>query len=121
MSSFACDLRMEVSDIDQVLLHGCCFLSSASSSAEVRGQNRSTSILSKLPTTACWFQKNVGKDSKLAVSDSKCALFVEPNHSTVKSKYSLYFHTSFSHMEENNSKSANHSTVKSKEQKLITQ
>ena len=66
-------------DIDQVLLHGRCFLSSASSSTEVRGQNRSTSILSKLPTTACWFRKNAGKDSKLAVSDSKCASFVEPN------------------------------------------
>ena len=77
-------------DIDQVFLHGRCFLSSASSSTEVQGQNTSTSILSKLPTTACWFWKNVGKDSKLAVSNSKCASFVEANHSTVKSKDLLY-------------------------------
>ena len=70
-------------------------------------QNRSTSILSKLPTTACWFRKNVGKDSKLAISNSRCASFVEANHSTVKSKDSLYFHTSSSPVEANNSKSAN--------------
>ena len=50
----------------------------------------------------------MGKDSKLAVSDSKCPSFVEPNHSTVKSKGSLYFQTSFSPVEANNSKSANH-------------
>ena len=119
MFSFACRIRKwRCQDIDQVLLHGRCFLSSASSSTEVRGQNRSTSILSKLPTTACWFRKNVGKDSKLAVSDSKCASFVEPNHSTVKSKDSLYFHTSSSPVEANNSKSANHSTVKSKDSRI---
>ena len=53
---------------------------------EVPGQNRSTSILSKLPTAASWFRKNVGKGSKLAINDSKCASFVEANHSTVKSK-----------------------------------
>ena len=84
---------------------------------EVPGQNRSTSILSKLPTTACWFRKNVGKDSKLAIyiNDSKCASFIEANHSTVKLKDSLYFHTSSSPVEANNSKSANHSTVKSKD------
>ena len=82
---------------------------------EVPGQNRSTSILIKLPTTACWFRKNVGKDSKLAINDSKCASFVEANHSTVKSKDSLYFHSSSSPVEANNSKSANHSTVKSKD------
>ena len=51
------------------------------------------------------------RDSKLAVSDSKCASFVEANHSTVKSKDS-YFHTISSPVEANNSKSANHSTVK---------
>ena len=101
-------------DIYQLLLHRR-FLPSASSSTEVRGQNRSTSILGKLRTTACWFRKNVGKDSKLAVSVSKCASFVEVNHSTVKSKDSLHFHTSSSPMEANNSKSANHSTVKSKD------
>ena len=61
---------------------------------ELPGQNRSTSILTKLPTTACWFRKNVGKDSKLAINDSKYASFVEANHSTVKSKDSLYFHSS---------------------------
>ena len=88
-------------DIDQVLLHGRCFLSRASSSTEVRGQNRSTSILSKLLTTDCWFRKNVGKDSMLAVSDSKCASFVEASHSTVKSK-DWYFHTSSSPEEANN-------------------
>ena len=70
-------------DIDQILLHGRCFLSSVSSSTDVQG---STSILSKLPTSACGFRKNVGKDSKLAVSDSKCASFVEANHSTVKTR-----------------------------------
>ena len=31
-------------DIDQVLLHGRCFLSSASSSTEVGGQNRSPAL-----------------------------------------------------------------------------
>ena len=36
----------------------------------------------------------MGKDSELAVSDSKCASFPEPNISTVKSKDSLYFHMS---------------------------
>ena len=82
---------------------------------EVPGQNRPTSILSKLPTTACWFRKNVGKDTKLAINNSKCASFVEATHSTVKSKDSLYFHTSSSPVEANNSKSANHSTVKSKD------
>ena len=56
----------------------------------------------------------MGKDSKLAVSDSKCASFAEANHSTVKSKDS-YFHTSSSSMAANNSKSANNSTVKSKD------
>ena len=56
-------------DIDQVLLHGRCFLSSASSSTEVPDQNGSSSISSILPTTACWFRKNVGKDSKLAIGD----------------------------------------------------
>ena len=81
---------------------------------EVPGQNRSASILSKLPTTAFWFRNNVGKDNKLAINDSKCAPFVEANHSTVKSKDSLYFHTSSSPVEANDSKSANHSTVKSK-------
>ena len=54
----------------------------------------------------------MGKDSKLDVSNSKCASFVEANHSTVKSKDSLCFHASSSPMEANNSKSANHSTVK---------
>ena len=73
-------------DIDQILLHGRCFLSSVFSGTDLRGQNRSTSILSKLPTSACWFRKNVGKDSKLAVTNSKCASFVEANHSTVKSR-----------------------------------
>ena len=104
-------------DIDQVLLRGPCFLSSASSSTEVPGQNRSTSILSKLPTTACWFRKNVGKDSKLAISDSNCASFVEANHSTMKSNDSLYFQSSSSPVEANNSKSvqvvADNSTVES--------
>ena len=104
-------------DIDQVLLHGRCFLSSASSSTKVLGQNRSTSILSKLPTTAWWFRKNVGNNSKLAVSDSKCASFAEANHSSVKSKDSLYFHASSSPVEANNSKSvqfvADNSTVES--------
>ena len=104
-------------DIDQVFLHGRCFLSSASSSTEVRGQNRSTSILSKLRTTACWFPKSEGKDSKLAVSDSKCASFVEANHSTLKSKDS-YFPTRSSPVEANNSKSANRSTVKSKDSRI---
>ena len=41
----------------------------------------------------------MGKDSKLAVGDSKCASFVEANHSIVKSKDSLYFHTSSSPVE----------------------
>ena len=91
--------------IDQVLLHGRCFLSSASSSTEVPGENRSTSILSKLPTTAWWFRKNVGNNSKLGVSDSKCASFAEADHSSVKSKDSLYFHASSSPVEVNNSKS----------------
>ena len=104
-------------DIDQVLLHGSCFLSSASSSTKVLGQNRSTSILSKLPTTAWWFRKNVRNNSKLAVSDSKCASFAEANHSSVKSKDSLYFHASSSPVEANNSKSvqfvADNSTVES--------
>ena len=56
-------------DIDQVLLHGRCFLFSVSSSTEVPDQNGSSSISSILPTTACWFRKNVGKDSKLAIGD----------------------------------------------------
>ena len=53
-----------------------------------------------LPTTACWFWKNVseecGIDGKLAIQDSKCASFVEANqdNATVKSKDSLYFPTS---------------------------
>ena len=88
--------------IYQVLLHGRCFLSSASSSTEVPGENRSTSILSKLPTTPWWFRKNVGNNSKLAVSDSKCASFAEANHSSVKSKDSFYFHASSSSVEVNN-------------------
>ena len=62
--------------IYQVLLHGRCFLSSASSSTEVPGENRC-----KLPSSAWWFRKNLGNNSKLAVSDSKCALFAEVNHS----------------------------------------
>ena len=41
----------------------------------------------------------MGKDSKLAISDSKCAFFVEANHSTVKSKDSLYFYMSSSPVE----------------------
>ena len=57
------------------------------------------------------------KDSKLAISDSKCASFVEANHTTMKSKDSLYFHTSSSPVEANNSKSvhlvADDSTVES--------
>ena len=32
----------------------------------------------------------MGKDSKLAISDSKCASFVEVNLSTVKSKDSVF-------------------------------
>ena len=59
----------------------------------------------------------LGKDRKLAVSDSKCASFVEANHSTVKSTDS-YFHTSSSPVEANNSKSANHSNVKSKDSRI---
>ena len=57
------------------------------------------------------------KDSKLAISDSKCASFVEANHTTMKSRDSLYFHTSSSPVEANNSKSvhlvADDSTVES--------
>ena len=45
----------------------------------------------------------MGKDSKLAISDSICASFAEAKHSTVKSKDS-YFHTSSSPVEANNSK-----------------
>ena len=102
-------------DIDQVLPPKRCFLSSASSSTEVPGQNGSSSISSILPTTTRWFWKNVGKDSKLAIGDSRCPSFDEANQSTVKSKDSLYFHTSSSPVEANNSKSANHSIVKSKD------
>ena len=107
-SCFLCDQLLfpirecRCQDIDQVLLHGRCFLSSASSSTEVPGENRLTSILSKLPTTAWWFRKNVGNNSKLAVSDSKCASFAEANHSSVKSKDSLYFHSSSSPVEASN-------------------
>ena len=49
-------------DIDQVLLHGSCFVCSVSSSSEVTGQSSSSSILSKLPPTACWFRKNVSEE-----------------------------------------------------------
>ena len=38
---------------------------------EVPAQNRSTSISSKLPTTACWFRKNVGKDRGCLHGDRK--------------------------------------------------
>ena len=65
------------------------------------------------------FLKNVseecGINSKLAFSDSKCASFVEANNSTVKSRDSLYFQTSSLPVEANNSKSADQSTVKSKD------
>ena len=65
------------------------------------------------------FLKNVseecGIDSKLAIQDSKCALFVKENNSTVKSKDSLYFQTSSLPVEANNSKSSDQSTVKSKD------
>ena len=40
---------------------------------------------------------------------------VEANHSTAKSKDLSYFHTSSSPVEANNSKSMNHSTVKTKD------
>lgn len=91
-------------DIDQVLLHGRCFLTSASSSTEIPGQN---SILRKLPTTACWFRVKMGKDIEqlLAISKSKCPSLVEANHSTVKLNDSLHFHTNSSPVEANNSKS----------------
>ena len=65
------------------------------------------------------FLKNVseecGIDSKLAISDSKCASFVEANNSTVKSRDSLYFQTSSLPEQANNSKSVDQSTVKSKD------
>lgn len=91
-------------DIDQVLLHGRCFLTSASSSTEIPGQN---SILRKLPTTACWFRVKMGKDIEqlLAISKSKCPSLVEANHSTVKLNDSLHFHTNSLPVEANNSKS----------------
>ena len=75
---------------DQVLLHRRCFLTSASSSTEIPGQN---SILRKLPTTACWFRVKMGKDIEqlLAISKSKCPSLVEANHSTVKLNDSLHF------------------------------
>ena len=58
----------------------------------------------------------MGKDSKLAIGDLKCPLFFEANQSTVKTKDSfLYFYTSSSPVEANNSKSVNHSIVKSKD------
>ena len=43
-----------------------------------------------------------GIESKLAISDSKCASFVEANNSTVKSKDSLYFQTSYLPIQPNN-------------------
>ena len=55
-----CEWRSQ--DINQVLLHGSCFLCSVSSSTEVTGQSSCSSILSKLPTTACWFRKNVSEE-----------------------------------------------------------
>ena len=80
------------------------FLTSASSSTEIPGQN---SILRKLPTTACWFWVKMGKDIEqfLAISKSKCPSLVEANHSTVKLNDSLHFHANFSPVEANNSKS----------------
>ena len=91
-------------DIDQVLIHGCCFLTSTSSSTEIPCQN---SILRKLPTAACWFRVKMGKDIEqlLAISKSKCSSLVEANHSTVKLNVSLQFHTNSSPVEANNSKS----------------
>ena len=91
-------------DIDQVLLHGRCFLTSASSSTEIPGQN---SILRKLPTTACWFRVKMGKDIEqlLTISKSKCPSLVEANHSNVKLNDSLHFHKNSSTVEANNSKS----------------
>ena len=87
-------------DIDQVLLHGRCFLSSASSSTEVPGQNRCAIIWVDCRLQLAGFGR-MWKRCKLATSDSKCASFIEANHSTVKSKDS-YFHMSSSPVEANN-------------------
>ena len=61
MSSFACGVKISIkffsTDVVSFSVHPAIL--------KERGQNRSTSILGKLLTTACWFQKNVGKDSSV--------------------------------------------------------
>ena len=61
LAALLCDSRMEVQDIDQVLLHEIIFffLNVFSSSAKI------TSIRSKLPTVARWSREKKKRDRKL--------------------------------------------------------